>query len=168
MASRKRKPSSPQIGLSFAGPSLPVSTEGNQVQCLANPASAGGSIGLTEPKPADLGSSFNGGLRDSRGASEDGALGRTHQDAGSNPAEPFNVDLDSFDDYDDEQVHDDVPRLRLVDPPREVSIIVESSDTGFWVSRLRDNGTTWASVLYSRKELEELAGRIASALMVNE
>jgi hypothetical protein len=81
---------------------------------------------------------------------------RVHQD----------IDLDSFDDYDDQATHEDVPRLRLADPPREVSIIVEAVGDGFEVCRLRDNGTTVASVMYTRKELEELAGRISAALEV--
>jgi hypothetical protein len=74
------------------------------------------------------------------------------------------TNLDDFDDYDDAAMHDDVPRLRLVDPPREVSIIVEAVGEGFEVCRLRDNGTTCAAVMYTRKELEELIARAQSAL----
>ncbi len=69
------------------------------------------------------------------------------------------LDLESFDDY------DDATRLRLLDPPREVpTVIVEAVGEMYEVSRLRDNGTSSCCVMYSRKELEELKLRIEAAL----
>lgn len=80
------------------------------------------------------------------------------------------LDLESFDDYDDAAHVDGVPKLRLLDPPRDApSVIVEAVGEGFEVSRLRDNGTTVACVMWTRTELEELKRRIVAALeMSNE
>lgn len=74
------------------------------------------------------------------------------------------VDVDDFDDYDDHS--GDAPRLRLVDPPGPVPrVIVEALDDGrYEVSRLRDNGTTVASVMWTRDELAELIERARAAL----
>ncbi len=81
------------------------------------------------------------------------------------PIEPSAADLDSFDDYDDLAPVDGVPRLRLADPPRDApTVIVETVGDHFEVSRLRDNGTTVACVMWTRSELEELQRRIAAAL----
>lgn len=75
------------------------------------------------------------------------------------------LDLESFDDYDDSAKHEDVPRLRLVDPPApSPRVIVEAVGEVFEVSRLRDNGTTVACVMWTRSELEELQRRIIAAL----
>jgi hypothetical protein len=75
------------------------------------------------------------------------------------------LDLESFDDYDDSAIVDDVPRLHLVDPPRDApTVIVEIVGDVFEVSRLRDNGTTVACVMWTRTELEELQRRIVAAL----
>ena len=86
----------------------------------------------------------------------------------SSRAEP--VDLETFDDYDEAQTVDDVPRLRLADPPRETPrVIVEAvANDRFEVSRLRDNGTTVAMVMWTRSELEELIGRARAALEMTE
>lgn len=137
MASRKRKPDSPQIGLSFAGPSLP-----------------------TPPAPMLQQSTCVTPSSDSHRPDRESA------DFGSNPTEPLNVDLDSFDDYDEQKTHDDVPRIRLADPPHEVSVIVEAIGDRFEVSRLRNNGTTVACVFYTRKELEELVSHAQAALEI--
>ncbi len=81
------------------------------------------------------------------------------------PGSDPDIDLNSFDDYDDTGLIDGTPRLRLVDPPREApTVIVEAVGDGFEVSRLRDNGSTVACVMWTRKELEELARRITAAL----
>ena len=73
---------------------------------------------------------------------------------------PANFDPESLDDY-----QEDATRLHLVDPPAPMpSIIVEATEIGFWVSRLRNDGTSSAAVLYSRKELEELIRRATAAL----
>ncbi len=83
------------------------------------------------------------------------------------PPSAADLDLESFDDYDDDAKHEDVPRLRLVDPPRDApTVIVESVGEVFEVSRLRDNGTTVACVMWTRKELEELQRRIEAALTI--
>lgn len=61
--------------------------------------------------------------------------------------------------------YDDGPHLHLVDPPRPApTIIVESVGENFEVSRLRDNGSTVACVMWTRAELEELRRRIDAAL----
>ncbi len=79
------------------------------------------------------------------------------------------LDLESFDDYDDAETVEGVPRLHLVDPPREApTVIVEAVGDVFEVSRLRDNGTTVACVMWTRKELEELQRRITAALEMND
>lgn len=73
-------------------------------------------------------------------------------------------DLDDLDDY-----AEDETRLKLVDPPAPApTVIVEACELGFWVSRLRDNGTSSASVLWSRKELQELQRRINAALRMTD
>ena len=67
--------------------------------------------------------------------------------------------VEALDDY------DDAPHLHLVDPPRPVPVvIVEAVGENFEVSRLRDNGTTVACVMWTRPELEELQRRIVAAL----
>lgn len=72
-------------------------------------------------------------------------------------------DLDDLDDY-----PEDATRLRLVDPPAPMpTVIVESVGKNFEVSRLRDNGTTVACVMWTRKELEELRRRIDAALEID-
>lgn len=69
-------------------------------------------------------------------------------------------DLDELDDY-----HEDATRLRLVDPPAPMPrVIVEAVGKCFEVSRLRDNGTTVACVIWSRDELSELVKRVEAAL----
>lgn len=79
------------------------------------------------------------------------------------------LDLESFDDYDDGAVVDSVPRLHLVDPPApSPRVIVEAVGEVFEVSRLRDNGTTVACVMWTRSELEELQRRITAALEMSE
>lgn len=70
------------------------------------------------------------------------------------------VDLESFDDY-----TEDATRLRLVDPSAPMPrVIVEAVGKSFHVSRLRDNGTTVATVVWSREELQELLRRGYAAL----
>lgn len=84
------------------------------------------------------------------------------------PKSPVELDradaalLESFDDYDDAPP----AMLRLVDPPRpSPRVVVEAIDVDrFEVSRLRDNGTTVASVMWTRDELAELINRAAGAL----
>ncbi len=122
MASRKRKPDSPQIGLTFACPSLPV-------------------VVPTSPEPIPIAPS-------------------------SLLEQPADLDLNTFDDYDDSITHNDVPRLSLVDSPRKVSIIVEAVGERFEVSRLRDSGTTVACIFYTREELEEFIERAQAALEI--
>lgn len=118
MASKKKTPTTDQLGLSL--PAKP----------LAAPPVAASSV-----TPADL-------------------------DRGEK------VNLDDFDDYDDDVHEGEVPRLRLVDPPRPMPrVVVELIGADrFEVSRLRDNGTTVASVMWTRDELAELITRAASAL----
>jgi hypothetical protein len=77
--------------------------------------------------------------------------------AGLDASELFNVD--ELDDYVEEG-----GRLELVDPPRLYHVIVEACGDHFWVSRLRDNGSTSAMVRWTRDELLELQARIAGAL----
>ena len=78
-------------------------------------------------------------------------------------------DLESFDDYDDAETIDGVPRLHLVDPPRDApTVIVEAVGDVFEVSRLRDNGTTVACVMWTRTELDELQRRIVAALEMSD
>lgn len=76
------------------------------------------------------------------------------------------VDLESFDDYDDSVSHEDVPKLRLVDPPKLVGVIVEATDKGYWVSKITHNGTCWSQSYWSKSELLELINRAQSALEV--
>lgn len=78
---------------------------------------------------------------------------------------PVVVDIESFDDYDDTDEVDGVSRLYLVDAPRKApTVIVEAVGAAFEVSRLRDGGTTVASVMWTREELKELVARIRAAL----
>ena len=57
----------------------------------------------------------------------------------------------------------------MVDPPRESPrVIVECVGESFEVSRLRDNGSTVACVMWTRDELIELRGRIDSALEMSK
>lgn len=73
---------------------------------------------------------------------------------------PTTVDIETFDDY-----PEDATRLRLVDPPAPMpTVIVEVVGKSFHVSRLRDNGTTVATVVWTRSELEELLRRGYAAL----
>jgi hypothetical protein len=66
-----------------------------------------------------------------------------------------------LDDYDDER------HLHLVDPlPPAPNVIVEAVGGGFEVSRLRDNGSTVACVMWTRTELLELIARAQAALKV--
>ena len=75
---------------------------------------------------------------------------------------PTTFDLDELDDY-----HEDATRLRLVDPPAPMpTVIVEAVGREFEVSRLRDNGTTVACVMWTRDELKELIRRATAALEV--
>ncbi len=74
------------------------------------------------------------------------------------------ADLESFDDYDDTALHDDVPRIRLVDPPKSVGVIVEATASGFETSKLTHQGTCWARVSWTREELVELIARAQAAL----
>lgn len=81
--------------------------------------------------------------------------------------------LEDFDDYDElEEVEPGIPRLRLVDPlapmPRVIVELVDEGPKGqtFEVSRLRSNGNTVASVMWTRDELEELIDRVRAALEV--
>ncbi len=80
------------------------------------------------------------------------------------PEVPTSVDLDTFDDYAEDATH-----LRLVDPPAPMpTVIVEAVGKSFHVSRLRDNGSTVATVIWSRKELEELLRRGYAALEMSD
>lgn len=80
------------------------------------------------------------------------------------PEVPTKVDLETFDDY-----PEDATRLRLVDPPAPMPrVIVEAVGKKFHVSRLRDNGTTVATVVWTRDELEELLKRGYAALEMTE
>ncbi len=73
---------------------------------------------------------------------------------------PSPVDLETFDDY-----PEDATRLHLVDPPAPMPrVIVEAVGKVFHVSRLRDNGSTVATVVWSREELQELLRRGYAAL----
>ncbi len=76
---------------------------------------------------------------------------------------PTAFDLDELDDY----PHDET-RLRLVDPPAPMpTVIVEAVGKVFEVSRLRDNGTTVACVMWTRDELKELIRRATAALEID-
>jgi hypothetical protein len=145
MASRKRTIESPQMGL---GLSLPAST--------TSPASVSSVCATPRAEDADV---DTGGLGPSPGLS----LPPLHSPdipLSSERVAAADLDLDAFDDYDE-----DAPRLRLVDPPRPMpSVIVEAVGDAFEVSRLRDGGTTVACVRWTRKELEELIMRAQSAL----
>ena len=77
---------------------------------------------------------------------------------------PTTVDLETFDDYAEDATH-----LRLVDPPAPfVGVIVEAVGRVFHVSRLRDNGSTVATVVWTRSELEELLRRGYAALEMSD
>lgn len=146
MASRKREPSLPQSNLSFRGPSLSPSPAAIP-QPIHPPPRHPPSVSVTDLRTAtDLGR-----------VSEASALAAITPVVAPNEAGTFV--LEELDDY------DDAPKLHLVDPPRQVSVIVEClSADRFEVSRLRDNGTTVAAVMYSRKELIELVNRAQAAL----
>jgi len=76
---------------------------------------------------------------------------------------PISFDLDELDDY-----PEDATRLRLVDPPAPMpTVIIEVVGRVFEVSRLRDNGTTVACVMWTRTELKELIRRATAALEVD-
>ncbi len=92
------------------------------------------------------------------------AVAQGHAEPPLEPADLSSVDLEELDDYDDGATVGDVPRLRLVDPPRLVGVIVEATATGFETSKLTHNGTCWARVHWTRDELVELIGRAQAAL----
>lgn len=141
MASRKAKPPSPQLGLGLSLPSSDETTE------TPPPKVEDGGRLSPSPSPASV------------------HQWTTPDSAASVPPVADSLDLDSFDDYDDSAIINETPRLRLVDPPAPIpSIIVEVVGDRYEVSRLRDNGTTVACVMYTRAELEELARRIQAAL----
>lgn len=86
--------------------------------------------------------------------------------ADSCQAEAGPFPLDELDDYDDESTEPD--------PPKVVNVFVElvgksidgqTSDL-FEVSRLRNNGASFARVMFRRDELEELITRAQDALRV--
>lgn len=62
------------------------------------------------------------------------------------------------------------PGLRLVSPAPERpewDVSVEADERGlFWVTRVRDHGTTSAATSYTRSELERLIERASAALRV--
>lgn len=116
-----------------------------------------------KPKPPSRGLSLP-----SHESSVPGQTTMGHVSAGS-PLRPeieaAVLDLETFDDYDDAASVDGVPRLRLVDPPSKMpNVIVEAVGDVFEVSRLRDNGSTVACVMWTRTELEELIRRAQAAL----
>ncbi len=157
MASKKK--SADQIGLFV----LPSSKSPDSVPVIPN----------RQPEESDDAGRSKGPIRDpslphraeSRAGTHDspeplsaGSPLASHHDAAD-------LDLESFDDYDDAATVGEVPRLRLLDPPRDApTVIVEAVGDVFEVSRLRDNGTTVACVMWTRKELEELQRRIVAAL----
>ncbi len=162
MASRKRKTESPQMGLG-----LPFRAESQCAPDSPDFVSAGSPL-QNRRETADSGPAAPHGPTLSLSLSPSDPLPGPGASGGNipNALGATDLDLESFDDYDDHAIVGDVPRLRLVDPPRECpSVIVEALECGhFEVSRLRNNGTTVANVRYTRKELEELVMRAQSAL----
>ncbi len=136
---------------------------------LAPPSTHFPALPLTPPNNQTYGATVDGGVRPSLPALPDPSDQASSRFTlgGVKPAAP--VDLDSFDDYDDAAHHEDVPRLRLLDPPRDApTVIVEAVGERFEVSRLRNNGTTVASVMWTRSELKELIMRATSALEMSD
>ncbi len=91
--------------------------------------------------------------------------------------EPEPIELEEDDSFDDDPelmhdpIHVDIPvarpahSFRIVHTPRSSpSVIVEAVGDRFEVSRLRDNGSTVACVVWTKSELEELRIRIDAAL----
>jgi hypothetical protein len=76
---------------------------------------------------------------------------------------PADYDLESYDDYDDGSKAEYIDSLRSIP-----SVIVEMVGDAYEVSRLRDNGTTVACVMWTRAELEELRRRIDAALEMSK
>lgn len=144
---RKPKSPSPQLGLSL--PHLEPNVAGR---------TAMGVVSAGSPLRPEIGAADLGSAKEMA----------TSALSGSYPHEST-IDLDTFDDYDDSGHVNGTPRLRLLDPPRpSPRVIVEASGDVFWVSRLRDNGTTSATVMWTRSELEELQSRISAALEVSD
>lgn len=121
------------------------------------------------PSPPEV-SGVDGGLRPSPDPSLPPSPGPPSNDPVFRPGSEAlgaaaDLDLESFDDYDDAASVDGIPKLRLVDPPAPMpSVIVELVGERYEVSRLRENGTTVACVMYTRTELEELIRRAQAAL----
>ena len=160
MASRKKTPKaeSPQMGLGLLLPTSTPSTDVAPLNRTQRPEASAVDDGRVRPSLPGL------SLPASPVVSQ--LPTRSPHESGPNDAKtPVGLDLDELDDYDDGAVIDDVPRLRLLDPPRDApTVIVEMVGDMFEVSRLRDNGTTVACVMWTRKELEELQRRITAAL----
>lgn len=95
--------------------------------------------------------------------------GNAASDAHDEDRTAADLDLEAFDDYDEQAAIEGVPRLRLVDPPAPMPrVIVEVIGEDIYeVSRLRDNGTTVACVRWTKDELTELIGRVRAALEVS-
>jgi hypothetical protein len=75
----------------------------------------------------------------------------------TSPEDTVATDLHEFDDY----IYDDNP-----DPALPVLVFIEACRGGYWISRLRDDGTSVASVHWTRNELMELRCRLDEALGV--
>jgi hypothetical protein len=57
------------------------------------------------------------------------------------------------------------PPVREIErQPDGVAVVAALSPPGFWVSRVRDNGTTYAGAHFTRQELVMLRDRIDEAL----
>ena len=155
MASNKKNVTSAQLGLgALTSTPIPASVPGTP-NALAEDAV----VDVRAPEPS-RGLGLPPVLLD-RPAPGVGTLVRSEAAA--------DLDLESFDDYDDGAVVDSVPRLHLVDPPApSPRVIVEAVGEVFEVSRLRDGGTTVACVMWTRSELEELQRRITAALEMSE
>ncbi len=153
MTSRKQKPPSAQLGLGILPSTTSLAPPQAPLEHLKNDAAVDGGI----PKP-----SRDPSLPPSPAGTPRGTFPEKVSVAAG-------LDLESFDDYDDSAKHDDVPRLRLVDPPAPIPrVIVELVGEVFEVSRLRDNGTTVACVMWTRDELLELVRRAQSALEMSD